>query len=162
MEREMCSYLEWQLDIEQVCSRDLSLWFGGTSRVRVRIQLVKPCQLLPQSHSRTRSQAQAIYPPPFQLLVLVHHHLPHLQPPVPPEKPSRRSLVDSYLTPMDSPQLPTPPASHSNVPSLINSMSPITPSNYECESVKIICSAGSNTTQLPGDNVSPLVGTPLV
>ena len=46
-------------------------------------------------------------------------------------------------------------ASHSNVPSLASSMSPVTPPSYEGDSVKIISSDGSNTMQIPGDNVSP-------
>jgi len=71
------------------------------------------------------------------------------------DKPSRRSSVDSYPTPTDPPQLPTPPAYHSNVPSPANSMSPVTPPNYEGNSAKIVFSAGPNTMQILGDSVSP-------
>jgi hypothetical protein len=74
---------------------------------------------------------------------------------IPSEKSSRRSSVESYPTPTDGPQLPTPPASHSNVPSPANSMSPATPPNYEGDSAKIVSSAASNTMQIPGDNISP-------
>jgi len=74
---------------------------------------------------------------------------------IPSEKSSRRSSVDLYPTPTDAPQLPTPPASHSNVPSPANSMSPATPPNYEGDSAKIVSSTGSNTMQIPGSNISP-------
>lgn len=60
--------------------------------------------------------------------------------------------MDSHPTPTDDSQLPTPPASHSNVPSPTNSMSPVTPPDYEGCSAKIVSSAGFNTF---GDNVSP-------
>ena len=56
---------------------------------------------------------------------------------------------------MDVPQLPTPPSSYSNIPSLANSMSLVTPPNYESDSTDIVSSAGSNTMQLSGDNISP-------
>ena len=46
---------------------------------------------------------------------------------VPSEKSSWRSSVDSYPAPLDPPQLPAPPASHSNIPSPANLMSPVTP-----------------------------------
>jgi len=51
--------------------------------------------------------------------------------------------MDSYPTPSDPPQLPTLHASHSNVPSPANSMSPVTPANYEDNSAKTVLSAGS-------------------
>ena len=75
--------------------------------------------------------------------------------PVPPEKSTRRSSVGTYPAQMDPPLLPTPPSSHSNIPSPANSMSPVTPPNYEGDSAKIVSSAGSNIMQIPSDNVSP-------
>jgi hypothetical protein len=55
---------------------------------------------------------------------------------VPPERSPRRSLVGSYPTPTDVPQLPTPPSSHLSVPSPANSMSSgSTLPNYEGDSV---------------------------
>lgn len=72
--------------------------------------------------------------------------------PVTPEKSSRRSSVDSYPTPTDVPHLPTPPASHSNVPSPENSTPPVTPPNYQGDSAKIVSSVGFNTMQIPGNN----------
>ena len=47
-----------------------------------------------------------------------------------------RSSVESYPTPTNVPQLPTPPSPHSNVPSPANSMSPATPPNYKGDSHK--------------------------
>jgi len=44
---------------------------------------------------------------------------------------------------------------HSNIPSSANSMSPVTPPNYEDNSAKIVSPTGSNTMQISGDNVSP-------
>lgn len=58
-------------------------------------------------------------------------------------------------TPTDVPQLPTPPSSHSNVPSPANSMSPVTPPNYEGDTAKIVSSTGSNTMHISSDNISP-------
>jgi hypothetical protein len=55
----------------------------------------------------------------------------------------------------DVPQLPTPPASHSNVPSPAKSTSPVTPPNYEGDSAEIISSTGLNTMHISGDNISP-------
>jgi len=74
---------------------------------------------------------------------------------IPSENSSRQSSVKSYPTPTDVPQLPTPPSSHSNVPSPANSMSPATPPNYEGDSAKIVSSATSKMMQISGDNVSP-------
>jgi len=58
-------------------------------------------------------------------------------PSIPSEKSLRRPLVETYPTPTDIPQLPTPLASHSNVPSPANSMSPATP-NYEGDGANIV------------------------
>jgi hypothetical protein len=74
--------------------------------------------------------------------------------PIPPEKSSRRSSVDPYPTLANVPQLPTPPALHSNVPFPADSMSAVTPPNYTGDSAEII-STRSNTMQISGDNVSP-------
>jgi hypothetical protein len=54
-----------------------------------------------------------------------------------------------------SPQLPSPPTSHSNVPSLANLMSPIMLPNYKGDSVKIVSSTRSHTMHILDDNVSP-------
>ena len=70
------------------------------------------------------------------------------------DKSSRRSSADTYPVPPES-QLPTPPSSHSNVPSPVDAMSPATPPNYEGDTAKIVSSAGSNLMQISGDNISP-------
>ena len=57
--------------------------------------------------------------------------LPSAAPSIPSEKSSRWSLVESYSTPTNVLQLPTPPSLHLNVPSPANSMSPHDPTKLQ-------------------------------
>ena len=73
----------------------------------------------------------------------------------PPEKSSRRSSVDSsYPISTSVPQLPTPPASHSNVPSPMNSMPSVTPPNYEGDSTEVVSSTGLDIMRISGSSLS--------
>ena len=65
----------------------------------------------------------------------------------PADKSSQRASANAYSVP------PTPPASHSNVPSPVESMSLATPPNYEGDT-KTVSPTGSNPMQISGDNVS--------
>lgn len=67
----------------------------------------------------------------------------------------RRTSVDSRLSQQEPPQLYSPPAAHSNIPSSANLMFTVTPANYEGDATKIMSSACLNIAQIPGDSVSP-------
>ena len=155
MEREMCSYLERKLNVEPSALKEIE------SMVRKDFEGPGP---YPAHYTLPATSSG-----PFAHLKLSMSNIPTVIPSfgpgtppshlstsstVPSEKPSRRSSVDSYPTPTNPPQLPTPPASRSNVPSPVNSMSPVTLPNYEGDSMKIVLSAGCNTIHILGDNVS--------
>lgn len=73
---------------------------------------------------------------------------------VPTDRSSRMSSADAYPVPPES-QLPTPPASHSNVPSPVDSMSSATTPNCEGDIPKVVPSTGSNQTQISSGNTPP-------
>ena len=156
MEREMCSYLEWQLNVELSALKEFESMvrkdFKGPGPYPAHYTLPAPSSgpfaHLKPSTSNIPTAIPSFGPgaPPSP---------PSAASTIPSEKSSRRLSVESYPTPTDVLQLPTPPSSHSNVPSPANSMSPTTPPNYEGDSVKMVSSATSNTMQISGDNVSP-------
>jgi hypothetical protein len=156
MEREMCSYLEWQLNVEPGALKEFEAMvrrdYKGPGPYPSHYTLPAPSSG-PFAHPKPSTSNIPTAIPSFG--PGAPPSPPSNNAPVPPEKSSRRSSVDPYQTSADVPQLPTPPASHSNVPSPANSMSPVTPPNYEGDSAKIVSSAGSNTMQISGDNVSP-------
>jgi hypothetical protein len=154
MEREMCSYLEWQLNVEPTALKDFESMvrrdFKGPGPYPSQYTLPAPSSG-PFAHPKpsTNNNPTAI---------------PSFGPGAPPSPPSttsstpersRRSSSDSNPAQQGPPQLPTPPSSHSNIPSPANSMSPVTPPNYEGDSAKIVSSAGSHTMQISGESVSP-------
>ena len=156
MEREMCSYLEWQLNVEPSALKEFESMvrkdFKGPGPYPAHYTLPAPSSG-PFAHPKPSTSNIPTAIPSFG--PGAPPSPPSATSSIPSEKSSRRSSVESYPTPTDVPQLPTPPSSHSNVPSPANSMSPATPPNYEGDSAKIVSSATSNTMQIPGDNVSP-------
>lgn len=75
-------------------------------------------------------------------------------------KSSQRSSTGAFPVPSES-QLPTPPTSHSNVPSPVGPTSPATPANYESDATKIDPSVipgphGVFTCHLPSSHHSQL------
>ena len=156
MEREMCSYLEWQLNVEPNALKEFEAMvrrdFKGPGPYPAHYTLPAPTSG-PFAHPKpsTNNIPTAILSfgpgaPPSPPLTTS---------PVPTDKSSRRSSADAYPVPVES-QFPTPPASRSNVPSPVDSMSPATPPNYEGDTAKIVSSAGSNPMQISGDNISPI------
>ena len=151
MEREMCSYLEWQLNIEpgalmefeSMVQRD----FKGPGPYPTHYALFAPSSG-PFAHPKPRTTNIPTAIPSFDPGTPPS---PSITPPISPESLLKWLLDKLYPTPTDPPQLPTPLASHSNAPSPADSMSPITPPNYESESVGIVSSTGSSTIQIPGD-----------
>ena len=89
--------------------------------------------------------------------------IPLFGPGVPPPSPStasapdksRQTSLDSHPSQLEPPQLPTPPATHLNIPSPANSMSLVTPSDHAGDTAKTVSSTGLNATQTPGNNISP-------
>lgn len=128
------------------------------------MQIKQPCCLSNQ-HKQAEYDTSNLFDPPSEVIAkVISQVLPNANGPsstphsfcLPFESLSpRSSSVESYLMPMVPPKLPTPPTSHSNIPSLANSMSPVTLPNYEGDSAKIVSSAGSNTMQILGNSVSP-------
>jgi hypothetical protein len=156
MEREMCSYLEWQLNVEPSALKEFESMvrkdFKGPGPYPAHYTLPAPSSG-PFAHPKPSTNNIPTAIPSFGPGAPASP--PSTASSIPQEKSSRRSSVDSYAVTTDPPQLPTPPASHSNIPSPANSMSPATPPNYEGDSAKIVSSAGSNTMQIPGGNISP-------
>ena len=153
MEHEMCSYLEWQLNVEPGALKEFE------SMVRRDFKGPGPYPALPAPSSGPFAHPK---PSTSNIPTAILSFGPGAPPSppssnalIPPEKLSRRLLADPYPTSADVPQLPTPPASCSNVPSPANSVSPATPPNYEGDGAGIVSSGGSNTMQIFSDNVSP-------
>ena len=149
----MCSYLKWQLNVEPSALKEFETIVWRDSRVRYPAHYTLPAPssgLFAHPKPSTSNIPTAIPSfgpgaPPSP---------PSTATPTPTDKPSRRSSVDSFPIPTDPPQPPIPPASHSNVPSLANSMSPSPLPNCEGDSAKTVSSAGSNTMQISGNNLS--------
>ena len=135
MGRKTCSYVERQLNVEP----------GALKEFKSIVQRVFKGPSPYPAHNR-----HTIFRPWCNAFSITLRNTP-----ISPEKLLRRSSADPYPIPTDIPQLPTPPASDSNVSSPVNSMSPVTPPNYEGDGAKIVSSGGSNTTQIFDDNVSP-------
>ena len=146
MEREMCSYLEWQLNVEPSAFKEFESMvrkdFKGPGPRPARYTLSRPLR----GHSRIQSRAPATFRPPSHLLGPEHLHP---RPRLPPRSHRRGPRDGRWSNPIPHPQMirsyQLPPASHSNVPSPANSMSPAIPQNYEGDSAKIVSSATSNT-----------------
>ena len=156
MEREMCSYLEWQLNVKPSALQEFEsmVWkdFKGPGPYPAHYTLPAPSSG-PFAHPKPSTSNIPTTIPSFE--PGAPPSPPSAASTIPSEKSSRRSSVESYPTPTDGPQPPTPPASHSNITSPANSMSPVTPPNYKGDSAKIVSSATSNTMQISGDGVSP-------
>lgn len=153
MEREMCSYLEWQLNIEPSALREFEVKvrrdFKGTGPYPI-YNLPSPAPTPVPSTTpygpSTQTQPSFAKPasPPKPIPPLVHA--------IPPNTPA-------YLTPPDSPGTPdTPEASHSTSTSPASSASPPTPTGIEDLSARIVTVTGSaelapmsieNTTHMP-------------
>jgi hypothetical protein len=156
MEREMCSYLEWQLNVEPAALVEFESM--------VKLHVKQPSQGPPKALLPAPPSGPFAHPkPPVNNVETTIPSFGPGAPPSPPsatstvpsERSSRRSSAESYPAPNDHPHLPTPPALLSDVSSPANSMSPATPVDTSRSNAKIVSSAGSNTMQIPGDNVSP-------
>ncbi|GBE84351.1 hypothetical protein SCP_0603290 [Sparassis crispa] len=145
MEREMCSYLEWQLNIEPKALQE----FEMKVRRDFKGQGPFPNYILPSPAPSpvpsTTPYAQVGSAPTFAR--------PQQQPtsppkPIPPAVPVAASHATAYLSPPSSPRTPaTPGSSRSTFTSPASSASPPTPPGYEDFSAKIVTSG--------------MVGTPL-
>lgn len=153
MEREMCSYLEWQLNVEPSALKEFESMvrrdFKGPGPYPAHYTLPAPSSG-PFAHPKPSTNNNPTAIPSFGP---APPSPPSTASSIPHDKSSRRSSVDPYPAQTDGPQLPTPPSTHSGVPSPANSMSPVTPPNYEGDTAKIVSSAGSNTMHISG--VSP-------
>jgi hypothetical protein len=153
MEREMCAYLEWQLNVEPKALKTFENLvrkdFKGSGPYPAPYDLPAPSSG-PFAHPKPvvdQKQAGLTAIPSFGPGAPAPSNCP-----IPSEKSSRRSRADQAT----ADHLPTPPASHSDVSSPTNSMSPATPPNRGPPThIKIVSSAGSNTMPIPGENVSP-------
>jgi len=139
MEREMCSYLEWQLNVEPTQLKEFE------SKVRRDFKgpgpypnYVLPSPAPSPMPSTSPYVAGANPPPPS----FVTGRSPSTSPPKPATTiapSSRISTEQAYLTPPTSPDYPdTPDASHSVSTSPASSGSPPTPPGYEDHSVEIV------------------------
>lgn len=156
MEWEMCSYLEWQLNVEPSVLVELESMvqrdFKGPGPYPAHYTLPAPSSG-PLTHPKPSTSNMPTAIPSFGSSAPPSP--PSVTFTVPPEKLLRRLLVESYPTPKDIPQLPTPPSSYSNVPSPENSMSPVPPPNYEGDTEKIVSSTGSNMLHISSNSISP-------
>ena len=122
MEREMCSYLEWQLNVELSALKELESMvrkdFKGLGPYLAHYPLPVPSSG-PFAHLKPSTNTIPAAIPSFS---------PGAPPSPPSAKSSRQSSVKSYPTPTDVPQLPSPPSSHLNIPSPANSMHSNVPS----------------------------------
>ena len=152
----MCSHLKWQLDAEPGALKEFEFIVGrdfkGPSPYPAHYTLPAPSSG-PFAHPKPSTSNISTAIPSFGPGALPSP--PSSNTPIPPEKSLRRSSADPYPTSTDVPQLPTPPASHLNVPFPANPMSPATPPNCKGDSAKIIYSGGSNTMQISGDSILP-------
>jgi len=151
---EMCSYLEWHLNVEPIPLEDfkaIDKGFKGSGPYPAHLVLPVPSSgpfvhLKPSANNNPMAIASfGSGTPPAPLSTT---------PSIPMDKPLRRSSADAYSVPSRS-QLPTSLASHSNVPSHGNSMSPATVPNYGGDTAKIVFSAGSNPMYISGDDIFP-------
>ena len=161
MEREMCSYLKWQLNVEPSALTDFE--------ARIRRDFKGPGPYPPQYVLSVplRAPLHGIFSNPKPSTDHVQYDkIPSFttggaDPPPPSsssisqENSSRRSSANHYFGPTRGPQLPTPPMAHSDVSSPADSMSPTTPPDPSRSNARIVSSTGSNTIQFLGDNVSP-------
>jgi len=152
MEREMCSYLEWQLNVDPSALQQFEKEVQKPQGLASHYALPAPPSG-PFAHPKPSTNTIPTAIPSFG--PGAPSSPPSSTPAIPQEKSSRRSSADSYPATSDRTHLPTPPALHSDVSSPANSMSPVTPSDASRSNAKIVSSAGSNTMQIPGDNVSP-------
>ena len=133
MEREMCSYLEWQLNIEPEALKE----FEAKVRRDFKGQGPYPTYVLPSPAptpvpSTTPYGATSNAPPSFAAR-------PSTSPPKPTPMP-----VEAYPSPPTSPDTPeTPEATHSLSTSPASSVSPPTPSGEVDLTVKIATAGGS-------------------
>ena len=150
MQREVYSYFEWQLNVEPIALKEFEsiVWkdFKGTGPYLAHCTLPAPSSG-PFAHPKPSTNKTPTAIPSFGPGAPAYP--PSTSSCIPSEKSSRRSSVKSYPTPMDVPQLLTPPSSHLNVPSPANTTSPATPPNYEGDNAKTISSATSSATQIP-------------
>jgi hypothetical protein len=164
MEREMCSYLEWQLNVDPSALKEFEAMvrrdFKGPGPYPSSYSLPAPASG-PFAHPKLSTNLIGTAIPSFGP---ISQHPPSSSPPKSsvlsktsphPARPtlSRQSSGDTYPSPPGSP--PTPASSPSTSVSPAASISPVTPPNYEGDNAKIVSSMGSNTMQISGDNVSP-------
>jgi hypothetical protein len=156
MEREMCSYLEWQLNVEPTALKDFESM--------IRRDFKGPAGPYPTYIAPLPAPPSGPFAHPKPSTSNIPTAIPSFGPGAPPSPPTttsssvppekRRSSADSYPAPADHTHLPTPPSLHSDVSSPANSVSPVTPADLTCSTAKIVSSAGSSTMQI-GDNASP-------
>ncbi|GJE91416.1 hypothetical protein PsYK624_075660 [Phanerochaete sordida] len=150
MEREMCSYLEWQLNVEPTTLAE----FEKSVRRDFKGPGPYPTYAIPSPApspmpSTTPYTTAAPPPPP----TFVTGRAPSTSPPKAVPRPTPRvegsvppapQAPNLYLTPPSSPGTPaTPEASHSNSTSPASSVSPPTPPGAEDLTAKIATPAGS-------------------
>ena len=155
MEQEVCSYLVGQLNVEPSALEDFETMvrrdFEGPGPHPAHYTLsTSPSDPFAHPKLSTNNIPTAI--PSFGPGALPSP--PSTTSSVPTDKSPRRSSADVYPVPVES-QLLTPPASRSNVPSPVDSMSPAAPPNYKGDTAMIVSSAGSNPMRISGDNISP-------
>ena len=150
MECKVCSYLEWQLNVELTALQDFGTMigkgFGDSGPYLALYALPAPSPGSP-THPGPRVNSIQVATPSFR---------PNAAP-FPPSTTSsirlgeRGSSISSYPAQTNGTYLPTPPVLHSDV-SPCNLMSPVTPQDTSHSDTKIMSSAGLNTMQISGNS----------
>ena len=144
--QEMRSHLEWQLNVEPSALKEFESTvckdFKGLGPYLAHYTLPAPSSG-PFAHPKPNTNNIPTAIPSFGLGAPPSP--PSTTFPISPEKLLQRSSVGTYPAPVDPPLLPTPPSSHSNIPSPANSMFLIALLNYKGDSMRIVSSAGLNT-----------------
>ena len=145
MEREMSSYLEWQLNVQPSARNE------SESMVRKDFNGLGPYPVLHTLPAPTSRPFAHPKPSTNNIPTTIPSPGPGAPPSpqsvassTPLQKSSQQSSVEPYPTPTDDPQLLTPSSSHLNVPSPTSLMSPML--NYEGDSTKIVSSVTSNVS----------------
>ncbi|KAH8087822.1 cyclin-like protein [Cristinia sonorae] len=142
MEREMCSYLEWQLNVEPTALKDFEIQvrrdFKGSGPYPT-YQVPSPAPSPMPSTTPYNKPAQ-LHPPSF-----VTGSGPSKSPPEPASSPMHTSPTHyAPLTPPMSPSSPdTPEAYHSTSTSPASTVSPPTPPGHEDLTAKIVTPPGA-------------------